>query len=1146
MCIICDNDGTIPKGLTELRCIDCPNLINIELYEGITELDCSGCINLKSIRYPLPNSLEIFTCSDCPKLKKIPILPEGLTALYCSRCISLIRIPIIPRSLEEFDCDGCSGLIIIPDLPEGITYLDFSNCANLVNIPDLPNSIESLYYNGCPKLDMASKQNIEKFIGVEKPETRDELVKKLQTKTGKPAIYYKWLDIKALKERFESLKGEKDYVSSSGDSEDDFIEERKTVPITLSKEKHPENLWYYSNINNHDIVKDYAIKNIKPLGIKYITEDAILSLYYEMCHLIEESSISGTFNGNTGIPNLNWDPNEAFISNWEESFIRLIEIYLDLGVDPGIYLKPKDTFKFFSYDKDTVNKRSEYFNKNHPNYMDQMNYYNRLLILYKYYLPLIKKAINKRSKKKTEPITKDNGTIKELDYSGSELKTLPILPGGLKILNCTDCPNLVRLSTDGTLPEGLNELECPGCPKLKSLPSLPDSLKTLSCDYCISLKTLGPNNTLPMSLTDLNCEGCVNLKSIPILPDGLEYLNCDGCLKIKNLPDLPDTLLHLYCNKLTSLIAIPPLPKILTKLYCSWCESLKSIPTLPDFLIELICHGCTKLTRLPDLPDSLIYLDISGCTNLIDIGILPNYIQTLKYENCPNLSIKSKANIERALRKINNTVEDTVEERKIEPDTENGLVCGYIVKKFLGQGTFGRVTLVEDPKTGMNYAMKQFKSKPEEGIDESIIREMNMLGSIAHPNIIKPHDLSMNGCEICCILNFMDSSLGEYIKDIHKNPGDPNQVINVFTQIVAGIDFLHENKIIHNDLKPANILIKYSVEDTEPRARVSDLDCVISPENKEQVIWERTTLWYRAPEMIYKIMNKNAEAWATHEHKFNYRYDGYFSNKIDIWALGCILYELFHGKAFFTASNSTELAYFIFGYIHRYKAGIMSQESKKLRFGKIPPEYMSLLLSMLELEPEKRPTAREILHTLGSTPVPGICSFGTYRPVYIDSKEKYMLVEWLAEFLDDEFRYISKGPYINENVYRTMVNILYRYWKEVKDSIRPTELQSMACVCFLLACKLFDIDITLKRIVYMTDNSTTAKVLTRIECDILDKLKFRLYSSGNLEPEMYILRNLSQFVGKSGNEINSLMYKVETDIYKKPTTSKPTTTRGPK
>lgn len=172
------------------------------------------------------------------------------------------------------------------------------------------------------------------------------------------------------------------------------------------------------------------------------------------------------------------------------------------------------------------------------------------------------------------------------------------------------------------------------------------------------------------------------------------------------------------------------------------------------------------------------------------------------------------------------------------------------------------------------------------------------------------------------ILEYSDKkSLQDFIES-HSFPIPEKHVLMIFTQILLALSFVHSNNIIHRDIKPSNIyLLK--------RCVVKLGDFRISKKLQNNLAQTLIgTPFYMSPELL---LGKG------------------YSFPSDIWATGCILYELLTGKHCFNGKTQKDLF----------------QNIIKCNIPEIPTGYsdglISLLNDMLNRNPEKRPTCQQIL-----------------------------------------------------------------------------------------------------------------------------------------------------------------------------------------
>ena len=195
----------------------------------------------------------------------------------------------------------------------------------------------------------------------------------------------------------------------------------------------------------------------------------------------------------------------------------------------------------------------------------------------------------------------------------------------------------------------------------------------------------------------------------------------------------------------------------------------------------------------------------------------------------------------------------------------------YKIIKELGYGSYGRVYQVLDEKENKYYALKkiEFKEFSEEELN-LYENEAKLLSSIKNEHIVKCYDSSKDNNFFYILMEYCEGlDLKKFIKQYKsKNEKiDEESIYNIVCDICLGIKEIHQNNLIHRDLKPENILIdKYNI------IKIGDFGISKLLENNNK--YANTSVGtnnYMAPELIKGDKH---------------------NNKVDIWALGCIIYEL--------------------------------------------------------------------------------------------------------------------------------------------------------------------------------------------------------------------------------------------------------------
>ena len=211
----------------------------------------------------------------------------------------------------------------------------------------------------------------------------------------------------------------------------------------------------------------------------------------------------------------------------------------------------------------------------------------------------------------------------------------------------------------------------------------------------------------------------------------------------------------------------------------------------------------------------------------------------------------------------------------------------FKIEKVLGRGSFGSVYLVTRKQDQKIYALKtvilEKLSKKEQ---ENSVNEVRILASITHPNVIGYKEAFWNDKEssLNIVMEYADDGdLQTKIQKMRKEGAQfsENLIWSYAIQMIEGLKALHDKKIMHRDLKSANIFL---VKDKH-QCKLGDMN--VSKVIKDKVLLTQTgTPYYASPEV-----------WN----------DEPYSYKSDLWSIGCVIYELCALRPPFKGKNLDEL-----------------------------------------------------------------------------------------------------------------------------------------------------------------------------------------------------------------------------------------------
>jgi negative regulator of the PHO system len=130
----------------------------------------------------------------------------------------------------------------------------------------------------------------------------------------------------------------------------------------------------------------------------------------------------------------------------------------------------------------------------------------------------------------------------------------------------------------------------------------------------------------------------------------------------------------------------------------------------------------------------------------------------------------------------------------------------YTRLEKLGEGTYATVYKGQSRLSQQIVALKEIRLDPEEGAPSTAIREISLMKELKHPNIVFLHDVIHTEQTLTLVFEFMEQDLKKYM-DYHGGALTLLEIQGFTYQMLQGIAFCHENRVLHRDLKPQNLVI---------------------------------------------------------------------------------------------------------------------------------------------------------------------------------------------------------------------------------------------------------------------------------------------------------------------------------------------------
>ena len=224
-------------------------------------------------------------------------------------------------------------------------------------------------------------------------------------------------------------------------------------------------------------------------------------------------------------------------------------------------------------------------------------------------------------------------------------------------------------------------------------------------------------------------------------------------------------------------------------------------------------------------------------------------------------------------------------------------IAHYYVQAKIGVGGMGEVYRATDSRLGRDVALKLLPEKFARDTERMarFEREAKVLASLNHPNIASIYGLEESNGARALVMELVEGvTLAERIK---KAPLPLDEALPFAKQIAEGLEYAHERGIIHRDLKPANVKVRL---DGQVKILDFGLAKAFEEETSEGEIENSPTLSAVATRMGVLL---GTAAYMSPEQARGKRVD----RRADIWAFGCVLYEMLAGRGAFSGETTSDI-----------------------------------------------------------------------------------------------------------------------------------------------------------------------------------------------------------------------------------------------
>ncbi|XP_009295564.1 serine/threonine-protein kinase MAK isoform X1 [Danio rerio] len=277
----------------------------------------------------------------------------------------------------------------------------------------------------------------------------------------------------------------------------------------------------------------------------------------------------------------------------------------------------------------------------------------------------------------------------------------------------------------------------------------------------------------------------------------------------------------------------------------------------------------------------------------------------------------------------------------------------YTTLKQLGDGTYGSVLMGKSNESGELVAIKRMKRKFYSWEECMNLREVKSLKKLNHANVVKLKEVIRENDHLYFVFEYMKENLYQLMKDRENKMFTENEIRNIMFQVLSGLAFVHKHGFFHRDMKPENLLCM-----GPELVKIADFGLAREIRSRPPYTDYVSTRWYRAPEVLLR--------------------SPVYSSPIDIWAVGCIMAELYTLRPLFPGNSEVDEIFKICQVLGTVKKsdwpeGHQLASAMNFRFPQCVPtplktlipnatnEALDIMRDLLQWDPKKRPSAVKAL-----------------------------------------------------------------------------------------------------------------------------------------------------------------------------------------